>query len=224
MLLILLLEMKTINFKDHLIIFFSNFFFAFLCFSCRWKIIGKENLDNAKALNRPIFLPLWHGRFLFVSYFITKWKYSSFAIAGHHRDASRIASILSSWGFKLIRGSSSKGGKDVIKKMMSLFKNNETICITSDGPKGPIHIAKPGSIKIAMESNAIILPVTGIASKFWKINSWDNFILPKPFGTIYFKIGKKIDYNINKISSSYCSDLVSKHLNLLQQENDLLIK
>ena len=166
---------------------------------------------------------MWHGRFLFVSYFITRWKYSSYAIAGHHRDANRIASILSKWGFKLIRGSSSKGSKDVVKKMLVHFKNNETICITCDGPRGPIHIAKPGSIRVAMESNAVILPVSGISTSFWKFNSWDNFILPKPFSTIYFSIGNEIKYEKEKISSSYCSDLVSNHLNNLQKKNDSFI-
>ena len=212
------------NLKERFIIFVVNFLFIILCSSCRWKIIGKENFDNAKKLKKPILLTLWHGRFLFVSYFITKWKYSSYAIAGHHRDANRIASILSGWGFKLIRGSSSKGGKSVIKTMISLFDDNQTICITSDGPRGPIHIAKPGSIKVAMENNAIILPITAISNRFWKINSWDQFILPKPFSTIFLNIGSNIIYENNKISSNYCSDLVSLKLNQLQKKNDLLIK
>ena len=108
--------------------------------------------------------------------------------------------------------------------MIKHFNNNATICITSDGPRGPIHIAKSGSIKISMESNAIILPITGIASNFWKINSWDSFILPKPFSTIYLNIGNEIIYDKNKISSSYCSELISKNLNKLQNETDLLIK
>ena len=57
-----------------------------------------------------------------------------------------------------------------------------------------------------MESNAVILPVSGISTSFWKFNSWDNFILPKPFSTIYFSIGNEIKYEKEKISSSYCSD------------------
>ena len=215
---------KMNKLKEYIIIFFSNILLSLFCASCNWKIIGKENLDNAIKKNKPVLLTLWHGRFLFVSYFITKWKYSSYAIAGHHRDANRIALILSNWGFKLIRGSSSKGGKDVIKKMIKHFNNNATICITSDGPRGPIHIAKSGSIKVSMESNATILPVTGIASKYWKINSWDKFILPKPFSTIYLKIGNEIIYDKKKISSNYCSELISKNLIKLQNDNDLLIK
>tara|TARA_Y100001960_G_C14132962_1_gene567769 strand:- start:120 stop:587 length:468 start_codon:yes stop_codon:yes gene_type:complete len=155
---------------------------------------------------------------------MTKWKFSSYALAGHHRDANRIAIILSSWGFKLIRGSSSSGGKDVIKKIITLFKKNKTICITNDGPRGPIHIAKPGAIKIAMELNAIILPITGISKHFWKLNSWDRFVLPKPFSTIYLKIGPEIKYKKDSLSSSYCSELISNNLNKLQNDNDLLIK
>ena len=40
-----------INLKERLIICVSNILFSLCCGLCNWKIIGKENLDNAKKLN-----------------------------------------------------------------------------------------------------------------------------------------------------------------------------
>ena len=128
------------------------------------------------------------------------------------------------WGYKFIRGSSNNGANNVLKDMKKHFSNNETICITSDGPKGPINIAKPSSIRLAMENNVTILPVSAISKRFWQINSWDRFIFPKPFSTIYMCVGDKINYKKENITNSYCSELISKKLITLQNINDNLIK
>ena len=53
-----------------------------------------------------------------------------------------IARVFKKWGFGLIRGSSTRGGKSVIKELKNKFINGKTVCITSDGPRGPLHIAK----------------------------------------------------------------------------------
>ena len=108
--------------------------------------------------------------------------------------------------------------------MKKHFKGNQTICITSDGPKGPIHVAKPSSIKLAMEENITILPITAIANKYWQINSWDKFIFPKPFSKMYVCIGNKIKYNAEKINNDYCSQLLSFEINKIQKINDKNIK
>ena len=108
--------------------------------------------------------------------------------------------------------------------MKKHFKDNQTICITSDGPKGPIHVAKPSSIKLAMKENVTILPITAIANNYWQINSWDKFIFPKPFSKMYVYIGDKIKYNAEKINNDYCSQLLSFEINKIQKINDKNIK
>ena len=91
-------------------------------------------------------------------------------------------------------------------KMEMIFCSGEDnwIGVTNDGPKGPIQIAKPGSIKTAIKSKANIVSITGSSSKAWRFNTWDEFMLPKPFSTIIINISKPLqitdDYNLNDIN------------------------
>jgi lysophospholipid acyltransferase (LPLAT)-like uncharacterized protein len=40
---------------------------------------------------------------------------------------------------------------------------------------------KPGAIKLAKETGAFLVPFTFSSSKRKTLNSWDNFLIPKPF-------------------------------------------
>ena len=57
-----------------------------------------------------------------------------------------------------------------------------------DGPTGPIGKVKPGIIKMAVETQAKVVPFYTFADKAWFFNSWDRFMLPKPFArvTLFF--------------------------------------
>ncbi len=61
-----------------------------------------------------------------------------------------------------------------------------------DGPKGPPEIAKGGAILMAKKSGATIIPVGFCANRQWRLNSWDKFMVPKPFSTIYCAFGDPI--------------------------------
>ena len=128
--------------------------------------------------------------------------------------------ILKSWGYQLIRGSSNKGGKEVLRKMTKVF-NSDTpyICITNDGPKGPKNIVKPGSLTMARKYNAQILTITGTSSKFIEMKSWDRFRLPKPFGKIIITISKPMDFP-DEIKSGEGSQYLSDFMNKVQEKAD----
>ena len=96
------------------------------------------------------------------------------------------------------------------------------ICITNDGPKGPAQIAKLGSLSVAIKNRVNIITITGSASKYWKINSWDQFILPKPFGTIYIVISEALETSLNNLSADDQAQHVTKFLNLYQDKADNL--
>ena len=162
--------------KNYFLILLARILF-FFCFGLsRWKIEGEKYLDDAVNSNKPVFVCVWHGRSVFGAYYISCKKYPAYAIAGHHKDAELMARVLTKWGYCLIRGSSSRGGKDVVREMKKRFKQGKTVCITSDGPRGPAEIAKKGSVRTALECGAIIIPMTGIASRYWIFKSWDKYI------------------------------------------------
>jgi hypothetical protein len=43
---------------------------------------------------------------------------------------------------------------------------------------------KPGIIKMALQTNAVIVPFFTDADQAWFFNSWDRFMVPKPFAKV----------------------------------------
>ena len=61
---------------------------------------------------------------------------------------------------------------------------------TSDGPQGPIHKFKIGDLVLSQFTQAPLVPVSYAASRFWRANSWDSFVIPKPFSRIAISVGE----------------------------------
>ena len=103
-----------------------------------------------------------------------------------HFDGEMIAKSVSYFGFDTIRGSSTRGGIKALKESFKKIDLGHSIAITPDGPKGPRHSIADGIISIAQKKELQIVAFSYIASSKWIMNSWDKFIIPKPFSTIDF--------------------------------------
>jgi len=164
---------------------------SFIYKTNKFEVHGLENLKAAQQKKYPIMLCVWHGRMLYpVFYVCAKNRIKAWAIASPHQDGYIMAEILKKWNVSIIEGSSNKKSKNVINQMKEIFEKDcdAIIAITNDGPKGPRHIAKKNSLKIAQEYNAQILTITGDSTKKWIFKTWDKFYLPKPFGKIIINI------------------------------------
>ena len=64
-------------------------------------------------------------------------------------------------------------------------------------PRGPKYRVKPGIVFAARESAAPIVPFSWSASKAWRLNSWDQMLIPKPFSTIKVVFGSPIVFEKN---------------------------
>ena len=104
--------------------------------------------------------------------------------------------------------------------MIKSLKNGISIGISPDGPKGPRHKVSDGILSISRISNASILPVGIGFKKKWVLNTWDKFIIPKPFNQITIIWGEplpalKNEKSINQIKSK----LESTMYNLTKRAN-----
>jgi hypothetical protein len=63
-----------------------------------------------------------------------------------------------------------------------------------DGPTGPIGRVKAGIIKMALEADAVVVPLYTSAESAWFFNSWDRFMLPKPFSRVSITFGQEIRF------------------------------
>ena len=168
--------------------------------TCKFKIHGEEHLNSALKIEHSIMLPCWHNSLVFLMCFFKTWGYELWVLSSQHRDSEILASILRSWNFNLVKGSSSRGWFGAIKKITTLFDDSNTIlAVTSDGPKGPPLEAKPGTFKVAIKKQTCILGITAFSSRFWSLNTWDKLKLPKPFSVIHVAFDKPYEggYNLD---------------------------
>ena len=202
--------------------FFGQWLFQILFKLNKIEVKGEENLINLINSGRPIMVCVWHGRLVFPSWYLRLKTTNVHAIASRHTDAEIMARVLRRWGYGLIRGSTRKGGKAVVQKMADVFKNAGIIAVTNDGPKGPPRIAKAGSTGLALKYNVQIVTITGSATKFWQMKSWDRSMLPKPFGTIHIIVSPPLDISEKPETADEEVKLLSDFMNQYQNEADRL--
>ena len=185
--------------------------------TCKFKIHGEEHLNNALQSGSPIMLPCWHNRLVFLLCFFKTWRHKLWVLSSQHRDSEILASILKSWNFNLVRGSSSHGWFGAIKEITSLLNDsNAILAVTIDGPKGPPLEAKPGALKIALKKQTSVIGMTALSSCFWSLNTWDKLKLPKPFSVIHIAFDKPYE-------AGYSLDVFNQYLTNHQIKLDKLI-
>ena len=174
-------------------LFFLKLFLNIILKTCRWKTNNVDLLKREMASGQTILLSCWHENLVFLACFFKSWSKKNFwVISSTHRDSQVLANILKSWGYRLIKGSSTRGWLSVLKKLMKVFSGpNNLVAITSDGPRGPAKKTKPGALKAAIKKNITILGMAGKASSYWTLNTWDQLKIPKPFSTITISFGEK---------------------------------
>ena len=150
---------------------------------------------NALDENENFIVSMWHGDLL-----MQPFNYQNFrpqgtvkAIISEHRDGEAIRKTVEYLGIGSLAGSSTRGGAKALIGAIRSIKNGTDIAITPDGPKGPIYSVADGVVIISQKTKAKILPFSCVPSKYWKMKSWDKFVIPKPFGKIDFYIGDPID-------------------------------
>ena len=200
--------------------FIGRWVFQLLFFLNKVKIHGEENLLKLAKEGKPIMVCVWHGRLVFPSWYIRLKITNLHAIASHHSDAEIMARILKRWGYSLIRGSTKKGGKAVVLEMAEVFRNGGIVAVTNDGPKGPPRIAKAGSTGLAIKYNVNMVTITGSATKFWQMKSWDRFMLPKPFGRIDIMVSPPLEIATPPANNEEEVKLLSDYMNHYQDEVD----
>ncbi|UPT77344.1 lysophospholipid acyltransferase family protein [Sulfurovum sp. XGS-02] len=130
----------------------------------------------------------WHGELLMSpqAYRHFHKKQSASGIISRHFDGEMIARILIYFSIAPLRGSSSRGAKQVLLEAFRALKKGDDLLVTPDGPRGPRHSISDGAIALAHKAKAPVLTVNYIPKAYWQLGSWDKFLIPKPFTTIDF--------------------------------------
>ncbi len=82
-------------------------------------------------------------------------------------------------------------------EMVAELTKGRPCSVMPDGPRGPRHVFKPGTILIASRAGASLLPLTFDAAPKIVFKSWDRMKLPRPFARVSLRYGVPIDVPAN---------------------------
>ena len=179
-------------------------------------LTNKKVFHHPKKLDDKVYIvAFWHGELLMqpFNYHKLKPKSKVSAIISDHKDGEAITRTVEFLGIDSIRGSSSKGGLKALMNAIKELKEGNDIAITPDGPRGPRHSVANGIVAISQKTNAKILAFNCKPTKYWQFNSWDKFILPKPFGRMDFYVSEP--FSVEGLEIEEAKNLIKEKL----QEN-----
>jgi|TARA_Y100001949_G_C15980834_1_gene328261 lysophospholipid acyltransferase (LPLAT)-like uncharacterized protein len=157
----------------------------------RWDIRGTDHYLSLLGKKQSVIISCWHGHLLAPFMHLSGKQY--YGLVGTHRDGEIISRIGHDFGWRLLRGSSSKRGPEAFVEIVKILRHPPAlVAITPDGPKGPPRIPKPGIIQAAKKTGAFIVPVAVHSTQNWTFVNWDTFYVEKPFGTIFMEYGSPI--------------------------------
>ena len=140
---------------------------------------GSEN----EPRTRPAIYCFWH-RCVFAASYLFR-DHAIRVLTSRSYDGEYIAHIIEHLGFRAVRGSSSRGAVQSLRELQRELEVGEFVAFTIDGPRGPRYVAKPGPIHLARVTGAPIFCFYVAAERAWILNSWDAFIIPKPFSRVH---------------------------------------
>ncbi len=165
----------------HIVSFLCYWYVRFVSFTTRWE---KRDInlfyDNLKQHKGVIFIA-WHGRIAFAPCF---WNRSSklSALVSPHRDGQLIAGLLKRFGIENISGSTNENPRSAAVRLLRELKNNASIAIIPDGPRGPSMTMTMSPIYYAKTTGKPIIGMTySIAKSKILGKSWDRMLIPLPF-------------------------------------------
>jgi len=152
--------------------------------TCRISEFGREIEENYLKQNpdKGLLYASWHRGLFFVIYWYR--NQNAVSIASASEDGELAAQAAKRFGWITTRGSSSRGGRQAYRAMEDLVRQGHKGGLAADAPRGPRFVSKLGIIYLAKRTGIPIIPVIWSADRFWKLQSWDRTIIPKPFARI----------------------------------------
>lgn len=151
---------------------------------------GREHLDRLAAGGPPAILAFWHDRVILGAYFTGARMARAegvdvTALTSRSGDGELVARIMRRWGARIVRGSSSAGGREAMWALRAVVRRRgSSPILVPDGPRGPARHLKRGILVLARVSGAPVLAMGLASDRHWRLNSWDRMTVPKPFARV----------------------------------------
>ena len=150
---------------------------------------GVERVRNHIAGGGTVIFACWHQRF-FSGFFVPRiFGMTPCIMISQSRDGDVVSDVVARIGWVPVRGSTSRGGKKALQEMIIGIEKYRMGAHIVDGPQGPPQIIKPGLVALASQTGAAVSPGYISYENPFVFNSWDRFMIPKPFSRVLLRAG-----------------------------------
>lgn len=152
-----------------------------------WKVDPEyEGLDADRVL-----YAFWHGR-----QFLLIWGFRGRGVVTlvEKSWAGEVQRrVMGRFGYRFVRGSSKRRPAEALVRLVRTLRERGPGTLAVDGPKGPVHRAKPGIVHLARTLDWPIVPVSASSSTALSIReTWCRYLLPAPFARGVIVVGAPI--------------------------------
>ena len=168
--------------------------------ACTWRleILGEKHVEKLRLAGVPVVFTVWHA-YLLPALWHRRGEGITLLISDHS-DGGYVARAALRWGYKVVRGSSTRGAVKGSLGIARTLRSGGEVAITPDGPTGPPRIPKPGAVAVAGRVGAAIMPVGAGATSGWRLGSWDGFFIPRPFARVRVVYGEPMRFENGSLS------------------------
>ncbi len=170
-------------FRKYILPYIVWIFYRTLSATWRVRLYEPPEMQEMLANNSSFILAHFHGDELALIHLARRYRIAT--IASQSKDGELMSKVLHLLGARTSRGSSTRGGVQALKGLISLVKDGGNCSFAVDGPKGPLHKVKPGVFEF---SRLLKLPIIagGVqCDRAWHFpRSWNKTFLPKPFAVV----------------------------------------
>jgi hypothetical protein len=162
----------------------------------RWRIKDCSGVTD-RHFSGSVIIAIWHNQIFGGLLFYTKFLGSrhTAVLTSASGDGDLLAAVMGHFGAEAIRGSSNKRPVAALREMVSFLRESrgKDLCITPDGPRGPVYKLESGLIKVSQWTGVPILPMKISYSNAISLKTWDRFRVPLPFS--------RVDVTLEKLES-----------------------
>lgn len=153
----------------------------------RIEVHHAERWATLQDAGQPFLFLLWHETLLPLL-----WHHQAQGVAivvSEARDGQYLAELATRLGYQCVAGSSTRGGVRALLAAVRTLEGGTPVAFTPDGPRGPRRAIKSGILAAAQRTGSAILPIHAVANRAWRLQSWDRFMIPKPFARVRIGYG-----------------------------------
>lgn len=166
----------------------------------------------------------WHQNLFVPTVYLDKIEVDKMvALVSPSSDGEILSTVLSKFGYEIVRGSSNDKNIRSLLSLIKLLKKGYSMGTPVDGPKGPIYEVKPGLVYLSQKTGIPLVPVGVAYSKYWLFEkAWDKFKLPKPFATTIITLLDPI-YIPSDMSIEQGCELVKVQINIANEKAEKIL-